>query len=384
MSKYTTEVRYICETYAGLKESEGYNKINDIITNSMDKIFDFDYPIFDENYKSVLQRKILKHYYTREIGMETVGLWKHFLDMKMNEIMPYYNKLYLSETLEFNPLYDVDLTRTRKTDGEKAGQSTTTSEERGTQGSQIDVEKGETIAKNSIENNQETTTNTTELSGTDRETKSKSIGGTDTKTSTLSGTDRLSRAITDSGSDTETGSDIKKNTRWDIYSDTPQGSLQNVENETYLTNARKIIDDGTGSTTSKTTNFGKQVNQSDTTTYGKVDTDVAQYGQTIGENNSVIYGKTTEETGSLEGEKSGEETTQISGTEGTHTNASHTKNGNETTNDNVVTTEDFIEHVYGKTPGVSFARLLVEYRDALLNIDKMIINELADLFLNLW
>ena len=111
MSKYTTEVRYICEQLCGLQESKGFNDINSIIKGARSAIFNFKYPIFDSAYKEVLETKILKHYYMREIGLETVGLWKHYLDMKMNEIMPYYNKLYESELLAFNPFYDVDLNR---------------------------------------------------------------------------------------------------------------------------------------------------------------------------------------------------------------------------------------------------------------------------------
>ena len=76
MSKYTTEVRFICETESGLTESVGYKDIDTVLDNSVDKIFDFDFPIFDENYRGVLERKILLHFYTREIGFETVGLWK--------------------------------------------------------------------------------------------------------------------------------------------------------------------------------------------------------------------------------------------------------------------------------------------------------------------
>ena len=110
MSKYTTELRFICETSAGLTDSEGYTSTRDIIEKSRAKIFDFDYPIFDENYRSVLETKIIKHYYTREIAAETVGLWKLWLDERMNNIMPYYNQLYKSELLEFNPLYDTDIT----------------------------------------------------------------------------------------------------------------------------------------------------------------------------------------------------------------------------------------------------------------------------------
>lgn len=110
MSKYTTEVRFICETLAGYDKSKGYDSIDDIIAKTRGKIFSFKYPIFDEGYRSVLETKILKRYYTREIGFETYGLWKHFLDMRMNEIMPYYNQLYNSQLLQFNPFNDVDYT----------------------------------------------------------------------------------------------------------------------------------------------------------------------------------------------------------------------------------------------------------------------------------
>lgn len=111
MSKYTTEVRFICEEAAGLTSSVGYLGVNDVINTALPKVFNFEFPIFDEAYRPILEKKILKHYYTREIGLETVGLWKLFLDTKLNEIMPFYNQLYKSELLEFNPFYDIDLTR---------------------------------------------------------------------------------------------------------------------------------------------------------------------------------------------------------------------------------------------------------------------------------
>ena len=50
MSKYSTEVRYICETAAGLIESKGYNDIEDIIDKAVNSIFESDIPFFDNNY----------------------------------------------------------------------------------------------------------------------------------------------------------------------------------------------------------------------------------------------------------------------------------------------------------------------------------------------
>lgn len=126
MSKYTTELRFICESLAGLTESKGYDDVNSIIETAAPKIFSFDFPMFDESYRSVLEKKILKHYYTREIGLETYGLWKLKLDTKMNEIMPYFNQRYKSETLEFNPLYDFDVIREHKNTKEEQGSTNAT------------------------------------------------------------------------------------------------------------------------------------------------------------------------------------------------------------------------------------------------------------------
>lgn len=130
MSKYTTEVRYICETACGLTESVGGSEVEEVIANSLEKIFDFDFPIFDENYRKVLETKIIRHFYTREIGFETVGLWKLKLNTKLNEIMPYYNKLYNSELIEIDPLRTVNKTIKREGSGTNvsSGADTTTND----------------------------------------------------------------------------------------------------------------------------------------------------------------------------------------------------------------------------------------------------------------
>ena len=111
MSMYTTELRYICETMTeepleNFDNLKGVRRIDAIIDSSKGNIFDFDYPIFDEAYRGILEKKIIRHYYTREIGAETFGLFQLYLSDKMNEIMPYYNQLYASELLSknINPL----------------------------------------------------------------------------------------------------------------------------------------------------------------------------------------------------------------------------------------------------------------------------------------
>lgn len=202
MSKYTTELRYICETEAGLSESTGQTKIKDVIAKAIPKIFDFDFPIFDESYRNVLETKILKHYYTREIGLETYGLWKLKLDTKLNEIMPFYNQLYKSALLEFNPLYEVDYSKTGNRDSSGTRDNT--------------------------ENNSESYDESIDYNESHDESTTNSNDGTLTKGTTTTTTN--------------------------YYSDTPQGAISNVIDGTYLTNATYNVVGNTGS--DSTTNNG--------------------------------------------------------------------------------------------------------------------------------
>ena len=63
MSKYTTELRFICESYADIESSEGYNSVEQIIALARPKLFDFPYEIFDEEYRTILETKIIRHFY---------------------------------------------------------------------------------------------------------------------------------------------------------------------------------------------------------------------------------------------------------------------------------------------------------------------------------
>ena len=314
MSKYTTEVRFICEQASGLTESKGYNDTNSIIDLAIPKVFNFDFPIFDEGYRRVLERKILKHFYTREIGEETVGLWKLRLDTRLNEIMPYYNKLYKSELLEFNPLYTVNLTRTRKTDFDK---------------NESDNEKiQDSTNSNSNKYNNNTVTNS----------------GKDTITTSASGTtNRTDKSTTDgSGNGTSTNGSTNK------YSDTPQGALTNVESGTYLTNATKI--DESGTSTSSTHN---ESNNDSTVTSNDSGTNKTEFGK--------IVSSSEEETLS---------------NDSSYSRNRENKNG-------VTSTEDYLESVSGYEGAVP-SDLLQKYRETFLNIDMMVINNLEDLFFQLW
>ena len=258
MAKYTTEVRSICEVNAGLTESKGFDDIESIITNAAPKIFGTNWPIFDENYRLVLEKIILRHYYTREISEETVGLWKLRLVDRLNLIMPYYNQLYESEKLKFEPLNDVDYTDT----GNRKG------------------------------NTKSSGTANTETSGTQDTTRN------GTQNTTYSDKETVDRSLDDS--------------QWQLYSDTPQGGVIGIANaegsvgdNAYLTNAQHntqvlkedIVTDRSGkrdTTTQDKANTNTSGN-SDTTTTGNVDT-VDDYTEHIaGKRGSTSYSRMLKE-----------------------------------------------------------------------------------------
>ena len=108
MAQYTTILRSVCETYAGMSESRGNASVDGIIETARPFIFDFSYPCWSESGKAELERLIISHYYMSEICCETVGLWKLYLKNKMREIMPYYCELYATTQAQFDPLTDTD------------------------------------------------------------------------------------------------------------------------------------------------------------------------------------------------------------------------------------------------------------------------------------
>lgn len=260
MSKYTTQLRYICESVIDSSESVGENNIEEVIQLAIPHIFDFNFPIYNENHRNVLETKILRHYYMREIGVETVGLWKHYLNMKLNEIMPYYNELYKSAAYLINPLDDVDYQRV--IDGVDTLNRT-----------EIDTSSQSGDANNS--------TNSRSNVETDNNTNNEQLAGA---------------------------------------SSTPQGRLTDLKDGKYLTTGTHA--------------------QENSNSHGNTDTTVNAGSTTFTHNRGEF-------------------------------NTKEDKDG----------TKHIVESVKGKMYRGSKAKLITEYRKAILNIDMMIIDELSTLFM---
>lgn len=259
MSNYTTELRYICETLAGFDHSQPAGMVDEIIDASYQKIFDFAYPAYTGLDTGRLEKSIILAYYTREIGSETYGLFKLRLKQKMRRIMPYFNQLYESADIKYNPLHNVDYKD--EFSGSKTG---------------------------------------------DRE-------NTNVKTETIDDTNSITKGGENKYS-TNTSATRK-------YADTPQGGLTGLKADEYLTEAEMNDQD----------NFSTEE-----------------------------FGETT----------------------------TNQRNAGNTNKEDLSMQEKFVDEnnrrIYGKIGGESMASMIKEYRETILNIDEMVIEELGSLFFGLW
>ena len=69
-------------------------KIKNLPSYARSEIFDFTYPLSNNVTKELFETMILKKFMMYRIGFETVTAFKIALDVKLNEIMPIYNKMF--------------------------------------------------------------------------------------------------------------------------------------------------------------------------------------------------------------------------------------------------------------------------------------------------
>lgn len=333
MAKYTTEVRSICEDAYTVKMIDDSSlkpledaSINSIIDAGIKRIFWQDedkFEIYNEEHRNELCRKILRHYYTREIGAETFGLWKLWVNERMSLIMPYFNKLYESAELKFNPLYNIDIRRN---------------------GYNVNTEKG----KNTIDKNEEHISVNNE---SNVENKKDKINRKNNEQgfSDNSSVNKENKRLNENSK----GNEIDNNEEYKRFSDTPQNGLEDVRDGRYLTNAE--VNSNTIQKSNE--NAGEKIEENDNK---NTSTNLTQVnGVEDIENDSNINRQSN------------------------NVGQSQTKNGSveNITNDKA---GNWNSEEYGKTGEKSFSKMIQEYRETILNIDAMIVEKLKDLFILLW
>lgn len=253
MSKYTTELRFYVNHFT--QDTPGLS-INQRIQTALPYVFDFDFPIWNEQYRQILETKIIKHFYFREIGFDTVQNFKFHLEMTLNEIMPYYNQLY-ETTLNKDGYMD-------------------------------DVNYSETY--------------TAENTGTATGNTKQNVTGNTTRNGTSK----------DNGATTTKGNELQ--------SDLPQANYQKG---------------------SYNYDYGSKLNE---------------INNTVDSQNDITSNETQDNTEQMTNENTSNSTV----------NETHTLNRK------------------GRTGSHTFSDLLMHYRDTLINIDMLVINELNDLFMMLY
>ena len=127
MASYTIELRKVCDIYT---REEVENWFKDY--NILDYITEEQFSVIQNTglwTKEKLARKIVDHYFMREIGLETPALFKHYAKVKMQEIMESKLPLIYTNAIQYDPLVNVDFTETfeRNIKGDSESQASSSS-----------------------------------------------------------------------------------------------------------------------------------------------------------------------------------------------------------------------------------------------------------------
>jgi len=112
MSRYTTTFRSLIEGGFVTREDienifKSYNMLDYLTQEEVDVI----------NTRgtwtpSKLAKKIVDHYYLKDLGFETYAMFKHYAKIQMEEIMESKLPLIYSSAIKYDPLVNVDFTET--------------------------------------------------------------------------------------------------------------------------------------------------------------------------------------------------------------------------------------------------------------------------------
>ena len=112
MSRYTTTFRSLIEGGFVTREEiedifKSYNMLDYLTPDEIDVI----------NTRgtwtpSKLAKKIVDHYYLKDLGFETYAMFKHYAKIQMEEIMESKLPLIYSSAIKYDPLVNVDFTET--------------------------------------------------------------------------------------------------------------------------------------------------------------------------------------------------------------------------------------------------------------------------------
>lgn len=133
-------------------------KISNLAKEGRTTFFDFDYPLTNNITKEQFETMILNNFITRRIGFDTLTTFKIKLNVKLNSIMPKYNKMF--DALEnWNIFNDGEVTTETGTDERQTTNTTqnTLSNSSTTQSSSTSDRRNSELPQDQLENLQDGT-----------------------------------------------------------------------------------------------------------------------------------------------------------------------------------------------------------------------------------
>ena len=126
-------------------------KIKDLAKVGRSEIFDFDYPLTDNIKKEDFEIMILNRFLMRRIGFETLTAFKIQLNVKLNEIMPMYNKMF--DAIEnWDILNDGEITEKSGTDDRNIDTTNTLKNSSTTNNSEISDRRNSELPQSQLAN----------------------------------------------------------------------------------------------------------------------------------------------------------------------------------------------------------------------------------------
>lgn len=126
MSRYTIELRRVCDMYGRDKVERWFKDYNlsDYLTQEQ-----IDLVVTNSVWnKDKLARDIVDHYFMREIGLETPALFRHHAKITMKEIMEEKSQLLYTTALKYNALDANDYIETLDRETSASSSSQTSAE----------------------------------------------------------------------------------------------------------------------------------------------------------------------------------------------------------------------------------------------------------------
>ena len=374
------------------------------------KLFDFEYPIFDEKYRHVFETHFIRNFFMREIGFETEGLFKFQLETWLNINMPYFNKLFESELFKYDPLTEVDYhvkynrvsDKTQNDIVDKTENTTHSSTQNDTsltthRESILNVENG---TSTNTENNSKNGNSNESLDGNVNEngTLTSNVDTDSIQNTSSNGTSKdKTKTETNVESNGKSNVDVGKFER-DIKTDTPDSRLQisteddgkgvinyasSIEEQTNKDKTTTTSEEKSKTTGTSETN-GETENESETTTKSNSqqnDNTTKSTSTNNDTNKSFSESENINQNGTSTNRHQGDVDKTIRGESQSDINGDGSLLGNQKLDSKINNVEEYMEHRFGKVSSTSYAKIITEYRNALLRIEKDIFWEMNELFM---